>query len=307
MSSSVYDAPAPPGLSSTFTATGAPFQNDGLRGANRIPEQCNSGLSMRTHHSTRPTCQFGTHERSRRTRRDAAVRRVRPRPPGGRSAASPSSRSRARIWPDSMRARVAQAGWSTATTSARPSTRSGRRCAAELGADQLLPAGEDGLHGRRGGGRAEAAEQPGHRFADRARAAAGAARHRSTSVSTAHDPGHLDPLGQRRGRREERLAGRQLGHQGPAPGRVELGEHVVEEQRRHQGGPGADQLVDAQAQGQRQAALLALGGVGPGLPALDRQAQVVAVRAHGVDAPAQVVACGWRPSASSRSPSQLRS
>jgi hypothetical protein len=27
MSSSVYDAPAPPGISSTFTATGAPFQN----------------------------------------------------------------------------------------------------------------------------------------------------------------------------------------------------------------------------------------------------------------------------------------
>ena len=41
-----------------------PFRTYGLRGAYRIPERCTSGLSMRTHHSTRRRLQFGTSERS---------------------------------------------------------------------------------------------------------------------------------------------------------------------------------------------------------------------------------------------------
>ena len=47
--------------------------------------------------------------------------------------------------------------------------------------------------------------------------------------------------------------------------------------------------MDPETQGQHEAALLALGGVGPCLATLDRQTKVVAVGAHGVDAPAQVV------------------
>ena len=66
MSASVYEASALPCVSSTFTATGAPFQKTRLCGAYRTPERSLQALSMRTHHSTRPTCHFGIHERSRR-------------------------------------------------------------------------------------------------------------------------------------------------------------------------------------------------------------------------------------------------
>ena len=83
--------------------------------------------------------------------------------------------------------------------------------------------------------------------------------------------------------------GRQLGHEGPAAVRVELGEHVVEQQRRAPGRSAPDQLVDAQPQGQGQAALLPLRGVGPGLAALEHQDEFVAVRADRVHAPPQVV------------------
>ena len=127
MSSSVYDAPASPGLSSTFTATGAPFQNIGLRGAYRIPEMVTSGLSMRTHHSTRQRLQFGTSERSAATATDVSLRTARRPPPGGRSRSPPAPAGGPGSDPDSMRARVAHAGCSTATTRTRPSTRCGRR------------------------------------------------------------------------------------------------------------------------------------------------------------------------------------
>ena len=81
----------------------------------------------------------------------------------------------------------------------------------------------------------------------------------------------------------------ELSHQGPAPGRVELGEDVVEQQGGRQPRADRDQLVHADAQRQRQAPLLALRGVGAGLPAVDGQAELVAVRADGVDAAPHVV------------------
>ena len=116
------------------------------------------------------------------------------------------------------------------------------------------------------------------------------ASHWSTSAVDGQDLGHLDPLGQGRRRGEERLARRQLGHQGPAPRRVELGEHVVEQQRRHQRGPGA-----APARGRPRRRARARQRCSPwdawvraSRPSIARQ-QVVTVRPDRVDAPAQVV------------------
>ena len=97
------------------------------------------------------------------------------------------------------------------------------------------------------------------------------------------------PAGQRGRGREDRLPGRELGHQGPAAGRVELGEDIVEEEGGYQPGPRHHQLVYPDPQGQGQAALLALGGMGPGLPPFEGQHEIVAVGPDGVDAPAQVV------------------
>ena len=58
--------------------------------------------------------------------------------------------------------------------------------------------------------------------------------------------------------------GGMLSHQGPAPDRVQLGEHVVEKQDR--GYPealGGTSPVHPEAQGEGEAALLALGGLDP--------------------------------------------
>ena len=138
-----------------------------------------------------------------------------------------------------MRARVAHAGCSTATTSDTPVDPLRSQMPTQLAADQLLPAGEHGLHDRGRRGRAQPAQQAGHRVAHRSRAAvAPPPASRGSQALHREEPGHHDPLGQRRRRREDRLPGRQLGHQGAAAGRVQLGEDVVEEQGRDRAASG---------------------------------------------------------------------
>ena len=79
------------------------------------------------------------------------------------------------------------------------------------------------------------------------------------------------------------------------PAGVELGQHVVEHQHRRRAGPLGDQAVGAEPQRQRQRALLALRRVGARRQAVDRQRQLVAVRADGRHAAAHVGVAGLRP------------
>ena len=76
------------------------------------------------------------------------------------------------------------------------------------------------------------------------------------------------------------------------PAGVELGQHVVEHEHRGRPGPLGDQAVGAEAQGQRQRALLALRRVGARRQPVDRQHQLVAVRADGRHAAAHVGVAG---------------
>jgi hypothetical protein len=75
-----------------------------------------------------------------------------------------------------------------------------------------------------------------------------------------------------------------------APIRVELGEHVVEQQHRRGGGSPRHHLVGGQPQGQREGPLLALGGVGAGREPVEAEVEIVAVGADGGHTAAQVVA-----------------
>ena len=86
--------------------------------------------------------------------------------------------------------------------------------------------------------------------------------------------------------------GGRLLEQRPAATRVELGEHVVEQQ--HRGGAGrlGDDLVGGQPQGQRQRPLLALRGVGAGRQPADGQVEVVAVGPDQAHPATQLVAPG---------------
>ena len=82
-----------------------------------------------------------------------------------------------------MRTRVAQAGWSTATTRVWPSMRTGRVCG-QLGTDQFLPPGENALHRRRRRGGAEPVEKPGHRVTQTAGSVAPPDGHAASRLST---------------------------------------------------------------------------------------------------------------------------
>ena len=209
---------------------------------------------------------------------------------------SPNSLRRARICPDSMRARVAHAGCSTATTSTRPSTRCGRRCPTQLAADQLVPAGEHGLHHRRRRCRPQPAQQARHGVAQPPRAAvAPPFRHRVSRLCTGRSRATTIPSGS--GAAVVRIdwpAGSSA-----TRARLRAGsssEKTSSSSRVGMSGVRArTSLVHAQAQGQGQAALLALRGVGPGLPPVDLEEEVVPVGPHRVDAPAQVVLAGTRP------------
>jgi hypothetical protein len=122
----------------------------------------------------------------------------------------------------------------------------------------------------------------------------------ATWVDSRRCRGHVDAGGQGRRSGQDRLPW-EFCHQGPATGRVELGEHVIEEQDGGEVGPRNHELVHPDPQGQRQAALLALRGVRAGLPSVEGQHEIVPMWPHRVHAPPQVV----RPvatSASSRLP-----
>ncbi len=67
-----------------------------------------------------------------------------------------------------------------------------------------------------------------------------------------------DVRGKRAGGREQRLARRQVAHQRRRTLRVELAEHVVEQQYRRRAGELAHDDVPGEAQRQRERALLAL-------------------------------------------------
>ena len=204
---------------------------------------------------------------------------------------------------------MAQAGWSDRNHERAPVDTQRPQVPAELGADHLVPAGEHDLHEspgsatRRDGPAAGASTRRpagGRRAAPRALIATSQALApgaiRATSIPSGRGAAvvRIDwPAGSSATR--ARLRAGSSSENTSSSSRVGTS-----------GGPGPDQLVDAEAQRQGQAALLALRGVRPGLPPVDRQQQVVAVRAHGVDAPPQVVRAGWRARASSRSPSQLR-
>ncbi len=122
---------------------------------------------MRTHHSTRPTCQFGTLERSRSSSPRAGVRRARPPPPDARSGSRPAPApgpGSAPIpcgpgWPrpDGPRPRRGparrRAAGAHAPPSSAPTTSSQRVKTASMRAGV--------------GGAPEAGQQPGHRVADR--------------------------------------------------------------------------------------------------------------------------------------------
>ena len=137
-----------PGVSSTFTATGAPFQKLGIRGAYRSPElvttafRCgrtilperranSASLGGRFHPSERSPRPLSERRRDHSRRRRTSTRsmttsiRVIPDPPEDLTCS--------KIRPDPSRALVAQAGWSAASTRTAPSTRRGRTCAASCG------------------------------------------------------------------------------------------------------------------------------------------------------------------------------
>ncbi len=204
------------------------------------------------------------------TRRGPPTGRLRPAARPGRLGRSPRGASGAvagdlpdaaeQLGRRASRTWVAQAGWSTATTSTSPASRTGRACRASAGPDDLLPAGEhrasaDGRRPRRLAGRS------GRRLGDRA---GPPRRPGPRPAAAARGPG---PCGRRRRRRvrRQRLAGRrpapsvahvdharppppppaggtavvsrawpggQLARPGPGCGGVELGEHVVEQQDR---------------------------------------------------------------------------
>ena len=170
MSSSVYDAPASPGLSSTFTATGAPFQNIWSSRCESNPRTVASGLSMRTHHSTRQRLQFGTSERSPATTRCVAQDALDNAPPGGRSTSPPARAA----GPESARfhAGAGRPGRvfhrHDEDVSVHPL---GSQVPAKLASDQLLPAGEHHLHDGRRRRRSQPAQQARHRLAHRSWAA----------------------------------------------------------------------------------------------------------------------------------------
>ena len=240
-----------------------------------------------------------------RIRPDVSFRGAPPPLPDGRWRSLPGPGRRARICPDSMRARVAQAGCSTATTRTRPSTCCGRRCEPSSGptssSQRVKTASITAGVG------AEPSRPSTRGIESPTRRGPLSLRRVTFDVQALHGehPGHLDPFGQGGGRGQDGLPGRQLGHQRPAPGRVELGEDVVEQEGRDEGRPVPDEPVHAQAQGQSEAALFALRRVGPGLPAVDLEEQVVTVGPDGVDSPAQVVPPGGVEGVE-QVPSQLR-
>ncbi len=309
MSASVYDDPAPPDLSSTFIATGAPFQNDGLAVRIESPKRCTSGLSMRTHHSTRRPREFGIMNgrpgvlaaRRRQGRSTTTSKPLERRPSDGPDTLE--DRPRFHAGPGSPGRVVHRNHECVPVDSQRP------QMLGELGADQLGPAGENHLHRHRRNGCTEPGEQLRHRFARRGADpwATGRSRNRDR-LSIGRIRVTAIPSG--RGAAVVRMdcpAGNSATRARLAC-RVELGEDVVQEQDRIERRSGPNQLVHRQAEGECQAALFALGRVRSGLPPVDRQNEVVAVGTHGVDAPAQVVSPGWRPGRrGGRRPSCVRS
>ena len=139
---------------------------------------------MRTHHSTRWRRQFGTQERS--------LTAARPAPPDARSGCRRGPAPAPGCAPTASSPASPRRGGRPRPRGSRPSTRSGRTWLAEVALDDLVPAGEDGLHRRRRGGHAEALEEPGH---GRRRPASGprrAARSRLTRAPASR-PGRRGP------------------------------------------------------------------------------------------------------------------
>ena len=179
---------------------------------------------------------------------------------------------------------------------------------AELGADQLVPAGEHRLHHGRGRGRAQPARAAGAWTRPPAGGRVVVAAVSSPGLQALHreEPGHRDPLGQRRRRGEDRLARRQLGHQGAAAGRVELGEDVVEEQGRDQRRPGrgSARARPGAGPGPGSVARPARRGSGPPCPSISSRRS--SRWGPTVLTPRRRSSLRRAASASSRSPSQLR-
>jgi hypothetical protein len=80
--------------------------------------------------------------------------------------------------------------------------------------------------------------------------------------------------------------------EGASPIRVELGEHVVEQEHRWAADALAHQAVCGESQRQRQAALLALRGVRARRHRPQRDLEVVPVRSHRAHGAAHVVGAG---------------
>ena len=192
----------------------------------------------------------------------------------GRRPVSSATRSssvspRRRTW-------VAQAGWSTVTTRAFGVDPDRLHVLGHGRPDDLRPTGEQAAEAARSPrmpsrfdtASSEAVERPGSgvpavgaRGPSRPglRGRSEAARRRPHGVDLGRD--HLGRG--RQGRGQQGLARREPGQQGPRPERVELGEHVVEQEHRCGAQALGGQLVGGQLQGQGQGTLLPLGGVGP--------------------------------------------
>ena len=164
---------------------------------------------------------------------------------------------------------------------------------------QLLPSGEQrsdaAHHGVTGAGtpcgrRAQPGDDPVQGLAQPTRYPLVAHRPCSCSAAVVHPVAALrDGVGgQPIGRGEHRLTRRQVTDQRRAAVRVQLGEHVVEEQQRRLAGRVGDQAVGGELQRQCQAALLALGGVRAGREPVEHDAELVAVRTDERDRPGEV-------------------
>ena len=288
---------------------GATFRDDGDLGGtgcrDRLRSHPGSDEEFRTVLTMPPVYQAGVSQRRR-------TGPSRPRPVSGgrtrtsiardlvdagdvRAGGSSRSASRKRSW-------VAHAGSSTSTTR-RPSSSDdragrGRRPAARPASSQRANTPADGLRalGAAAATARRASTLSRERPAARRRPAGSTGvMPRSLPASTPQRPasGVGAAAGSGPAVVSTHLAGGQVAQQRRAPVGVELGEHVVEQRA-----PAAiadalgDQPVGGEAQRQGQRPLLALRGVGPRRQAVERQVELVAVRARPGDT--------WRRTSSAR-------
>ena len=291
--------PRPPSDPSTFIATGAPFQNDGSSRCESNSRTGVPGIPMRTLHPTRRLSSFRRFRAVSHGSVSAGLTVGRPLRCVRWACRQPRCRS-ARIRSESMRARVAQPGWST------PTTRGVLRGASAgrgwpVRARQLLPAGEHSSMrlGRRRG--PEAAERP-WRWRRRP---AGAARCPSAPASSgltkSARPGRYRrprattiPSGRGAAVVRTDWPGGQFRHQGAAAGRVELGEHIVEEKGRGQARSATTSWWTPMRSARARQRCSPWEACVRASPPFEGQQEVVAVGPHGVDAPSQVVSLRCR-------------